>query len=160
MATEATRAALFNALAWLDAKKKDAGVDTENVEVGVQCLRCGSRASSARADQQSRALADTCGGGGVDLSFSSLSMATTIGCCMQRGVRRERARRAAQAGVRAAWGGLVRGRVRRGCQGARTRARLGGARLSMSENAVFWCGKVLMYVWTVCSGAGVAAGLH
>ncbi|TYZ60391.1 hypothetical protein PybrP1_006117 [[Pythium] brassicae (nom. inval.)] len=39
MATEtATTAALFNALAWIDAKKKDAGVDTENVEVGVQCL--------------------------------------------------------------------------------------------------------------------------
>lgn len=36
----ATKAALFNALAWIDAKKKDAKVDTENVEVGVQCLRC------------------------------------------------------------------------------------------------------------------------
>jgi hypothetical protein len=33
-----TRAALFNALAWIDGMKGRAGVDTENVEVGVQCL--------------------------------------------------------------------------------------------------------------------------
>uniref|UniRef100_K3WAR9 STI1 domain-containing protein n=1 Tax=Globisporangium ultimum (strain ATCC 200006 / CBS 805.95 / DAOM BR144) TaxID=431595 RepID=K3WAR9_GLOUD len=31
-------AALFHALAWIDNKKKDDAVDTENVEVGVQCL--------------------------------------------------------------------------------------------------------------------------
>lgn len=36
----ATKAAMFNALAWIDAKKKDAEVDAENVDVGVQCLRC------------------------------------------------------------------------------------------------------------------------
>lgn len=33
-----TRVALFNALAWIDGMKGRAGVDTENVEVGVQCL--------------------------------------------------------------------------------------------------------------------------
>ncbi|KAF1317455.1 Tpr repeat-containing protein, partial [Globisporangium splendens] len=36
MATKA--AALFHALAWIDKKKKDDAVDTENVEVGIQCL--------------------------------------------------------------------------------------------------------------------------
>lgn len=38
--TTTSTAALFNALAWIEAKKNDAQVDTENVEVGVQCLRC------------------------------------------------------------------------------------------------------------------------
>ncbi|KAF1318577.1 Tpr repeat-containing protein, partial [Globisporangium splendens] len=36
MATKA--AVLFHALAWIDKKKKDDTVDTENVEVGIQCL--------------------------------------------------------------------------------------------------------------------------
>ncbi|KAJ0399820.1 hypothetical protein P43SY_008126 [Pythium insidiosum] len=32
------KTALFNALAWIESKKNDANVDTENVEVGLQCL--------------------------------------------------------------------------------------------------------------------------
>ena len=34
----ATKAALFNALAWIESKKQEEQVDAENVEVGVQCL--------------------------------------------------------------------------------------------------------------------------
>ncbi|TMW60116.1 hypothetical protein Poli38472_000158 [Pythium oligandrum] len=32
------KTALFNALAWIERTKHDAGVDTENIEVGLQCL--------------------------------------------------------------------------------------------------------------------------
>lgn len=32
------KTALFQALAWIDAMKHDANVDTENVDVGIQCL--------------------------------------------------------------------------------------------------------------------------
>lgn len=34
----ATKIALYNALSWIESKKNDAGIDTENVEVGIQCL--------------------------------------------------------------------------------------------------------------------------
>jgi hypothetical protein len=34
----AAKTALFNALAWIESRKSDAGVDSENVEVGLQCL--------------------------------------------------------------------------------------------------------------------------
>ncbi|GLE02548.1 hypothetical protein PINS_up011386 [Pythium insidiosum] len=33
-----SKTALFNALAWIESKKNDANVDTENIEVGLQCL--------------------------------------------------------------------------------------------------------------------------
>lgn len=46
-----TKTALFNALAWIDAKKKDDQIDTENVEVGVQCLRCVGLSSCARVQR-------------------------------------------------------------------------------------------------------------
>lgn len=33
-----SKAALFSALTWLEGLKRSEGVDTENVEVGLQCL--------------------------------------------------------------------------------------------------------------------------
>lgn len=110
MTTEAaTTAALYNALAWLDAKKKDAGVDTENVEVGIQCIRCVAEHADARRGGKWRMVRV---GLVADIPWFSFSYYA------QRGVRRECAGRAAQAAVCASQCGVVRGRVCCGREGA------------------------------------------
>lgn len=80
-----TRAALFNALAWIDGMKGRAGVDTENVEVGVQCL---SYVRSLRGR-----------GGFAALEGDDLT-ARMGGRGRQRGVQRGRARRGPAARAR------------------------------------------------------------